>query len=721
MKLVHVYIEHASMQLNRTFTYDGGDFDVQRGMRAVIPFHHRERIGFIDKVEEIDDQDAAGFPYELKKIIDVIDDRPLIRDELFDLASWMSHNYIAPMISCFQVMLPAKLKPRTTRHTIKREAWVRYVKSVDSLTVKQEEVLQQLQEVQEMLRSEYYANYKSVGKKLIEKGCAEVFTKEASAHMQKRQGTPSAFTLSEEQQNAITRIQDCEGHYVHLLHGATGSGKTEVFLRLAQDVIEQGKQVLILVPEISLTPQMVKRVEDRFGSQVAIYHSALNNQEKYEQFQLVYKQQVKIVVGTRSAVFMPFHDLGLIVMDEEHDTSYKQESAPRYHCRDVAIWRGQYHHCPVVLASATPSLESYARAYKGKYQLVEMPSRINQQFPQVKLVAMRYAVRRGDDYLLSKELMDAVKERIERHEQVILLLNRRGYTPILRCVSCGHVQMCPHCDIAMSYHKEEKILKCHTCGHQEPMPYECPKCGEHTWRYLGAGTQRLEETLHQQLPQARLIRMDADTTSRKYAHQKLLQRFEQHEADILLGTQMIAKGLDFANVTLVGILNGDALLNRSDYRCVEMTFDLLEQACGRSGRGDKKGEVIIQAYDPGHYAIQLAAAHQYRRFFKEEMKYRHIAKYPPYAYLGSLVFIHRDQTVAGKDAHNIAERLKGKADRILGPSELTRIKDEYRYRIILKGKDREALVNLLMETYQYHRSQKLHSRMELDIDPLVLD
>lgn len=721
MKLVHVYIEHAAMQLNRTFAYDGGNFNVQRGMRAVVPFHHRELIGFIDKVEEIDDRDAAGFPYELKKIVDVIDDRPLICDELFELASWMSHYYIAPMISCFQVMLPAKLKPRTTRHTIKTEVWVRYVKSAECLTVKQKAVLQKLQESQEMLRSDFYAKYKSVGKKLLEKGCAEAFFKEASAHRQIRPGTASPFTLSEEQQNAIACIQGWKKHHVHLLHGATGSGKTEVFLRLAQDVIEQGKQVLILVPEISLTPQMVKRVEDRFGSQVAIYHSALNNQEKYEQFQLVYKKQVKIVVGTRSAVFMPFHDLGLIVMDEEHDASYKQENAPRYHCRDVAIWRGQYHRCPVVLASATPSLESYARAYKGKYQLVEMPGRINQQFPQVQLVAMRNAVRRGDDYLLSQELLNAIKARIKRQEQIILLLNRRGYTPILRCVSCGHVQMCPHCDIAMSYHKEEQLLKCHTCGHQEPMPYACPACGAHTWRYLGAGTQKLEELLHQQLPEAKLIRMDADTTSRKYAHQQLLQRFEQHEADILLGTQMIAKGLDFANVTLVGILNGDALLNRTDYRCVEMTFDLLEQACGRSGRGDKKGEVIIQAYDPAHYAIQLAAAHQYRRFFKEEMKYRHIAKYPPYAYLGSLVFIHRDQKIAGKDAHNAAKRLYGKADRILGPSELTKVKDEYRYRIILKGKDREALVELLMETYQYHRSQKLHSRLELDIDPLVLD
>lgn len=721
MKLVHVYIEHASMQLNRTFTYDGGDFDVQRGMRAVIPFHHRQLVGFIDRVEDINDREAAGLPYALKKIVDVMDDRPLIRDELFDLAAWMSHYYIAPMISCFQVMLPAKLKPRSNHHVIKTEAWVRYVKGEASLTVKQEEVLLKLLEAEEMPRCEFYALYKSVGKKLIEKGCAEVIMKEAAAHMHKKQGTPSAFTLSEEQQEAINRIQNWQGHHVHLLHGATGSGKTEVFLRLAQDVIEQGKQVLILVPEISLTPQMVKRVEDRFGSQVAIYHSALNNQEKYEQFQLVYKQQVKIVVGTRSAVFMPFHNLGLIVMDEEHDTSYKQESAPRYHCRDVAIWRGEYHNCPVVLASATPALESYARAYKGKYQLVEMPGRINQQFPKVKLVSMRHAVRSGDDYLLSKELIDAVKERMSRQEQVILLLNRRGYTPILRCVSCGHVQMCPHCDIAMSYHKEEKVVKCHTCGHQEPMPYACPKCGEHTWRYLGAGTQKLEETLHQLLPDVRLIRMDADTTSRKLAHQKLLQRFEQQEADILLGTQMIAKGLDFANVTLVGILNGDALLNRSDYRCVEMTYDLLEQACGRSGRGDKKGEVIIQAYDPNHYAIQLAAAHQYRRFFKVEMKYRHIAKYPPYAYLGSLLFIDRDQAIAASEAHAAAARLKGKAERVLGPGELTKIKDEYRYRIILKGKDREALVNILMDAYDDHRLHKLHSRLELDIDPLVMD
>ncbi|MEG2799169.1 MAG: primosomal protein N', partial [Erysipelotrichaceae bacterium] len=591
MQIVHVYIEYSSLSLNRTFTYLSGLFHVKKGIRVEVPFGNKSLIGFVDKVEEVDQSYLDNSKYKLKTIIGLLDQEPLINDELFELASYMSYNYIASMISCFQVMLPAKLKPKSNHHSIKMEDWVVYEKEDQTLTSKQAIALAALKNGEGMKKSDWVKEYKSVTKKLIDLQLVKVYQKEAKANLNNEKMEDETFVLKQAQKDAIEKIMEKPGFQVSLLHGVTGSGKSEVYLQLAQQILKEGKQVLILVPEISLTPQMVKRVNMRFASNVAIYHSALNPQEKYEQFKLVKNNQVKIVVGTRSAIFMPFEHLGLIVLDEEHDTSYKQDSSPRYHCRDIALWRGKYHNCKVILGSATPSLESYARAYKGNYQLVEMNVRINASFPDVKMIEMRKAVKNGENYILSQALEDAIAMRLNRHEQVILLLNRRGYTPILRCIACGHVEMCPHCEQAMAYHKEDHVLKCHTCGYQKPLPYECPECKENKWRYIGVGTQRLAEIVQEKFPFAKIIRMDRDTTTKKNAHEKLLTSFGK-EGDILLGTQMIAKGLDFERVSLVGIVNGDALLNRSDYRCCELTFDMLAQASGRSGRGDIVGEVL---------------------------------------------------------------------------------------------------------------------------------
>lgn len=723
MKIAHVFVEHPIMHLDHTFTYHCDSFSVCRGVRVQVPFGNTSIVGFVTGVEEINEEQLQQYSFALKWIQGVIDEEPLMNEELFRLADWMAKTCVAPTISCFQCMLPTKLKPKSSSGRIKMEAWVHVVKQHEKLTKKQQEALDALIEGGDMLRSQFYQIYKSPGKKLIDLGIVEIYEKEAAAHVEiVAENKPLEVTLSEEQSKAITRILEGKGHEVMLLHGATGSGKTEVFLRLAKDVLGEGKQVVLLVPEISLTPQMVHRVKSRFGTSVAIYHSGLNAQEKYEQYQLVKQHKVQIVVGTRSAIFMPFDTLGLIIMDEEHDTSYKQDSSPRYHCRDIAIQRGIYHNAKVLLASATPSLESYARAHKGVYKLVEMPTRINRSFPSIKLVEMRKAVTRGESYVLSNDLLDAMYKRLQRKEQSILLLNRRGYTPILRCISCGYVQMCPHCEVAMSYHKEEKVLKCHTCGHSMPVPSHCPACGSSTWRYLGLGTQKLEELVQIKFPQARIIRMDADTTSKKHAHEELLQAFGAKKADILLGTQMIAKGLDFDNVTLVGIINGDAMLNRSDYRSGELTYDLLEQASGRSGRGAKEGEVIIQAYDIHHYAVQCAAHHDYMSFFKNEMQYRHLAKYPPYTYLASIIFAHKKED-AVLAAINKAMQILQKKDgcKVLGPASLNKIKDETRKRILLKGKQQEILNLYVRDVYEQHQKTKQKARMEIDLAPIVLD
>lgn len=723
MKLAYVFVEHPILHLDHTFTYRCDGFALQRGMRVVVPFGSKKIVGFVMRVEEVEEEVISTFEYTLRDIEEQIDEEPLLNEELFHLGEWMAQQYLAPRIACYQCMLPSKLKPSSTYGHIKMEAWVRFVKEPEKkLTPKQVEALMIIKEKKEMLRASFYAQCKSPGKKLIEYGYVEVFEKEAQAYIEEEQQEISRIQLNDRQHTVIQTVQQTKEPTVFLLHGVTGSGKTEVFLRLAQQVIQQGQQVVILVPEISLTPQMVQRVKRRFGSKVAIYHSGLNAQEKYEQYQLVKQHRVQIVVGTRSAIFMPFDKLGLLVLDEEHDSSYKQDATPRYHCRDIAIARGKFHNAHVLLASATPSLESYARAHKGVYRLLEMPHRVNEVFPSVHLVSMRQAISQKESYIISNRLLDAIYESLQRKEQVILLLNRRGYTPILRCISCGHVQMCPHCELTLSYHKEEHVLKCHTCGYQAAVPNHCPSCHQASWRYLGMGTQKLEEFLQLKFPYAKILRMDADTTMKKNAHESLLQAFGKHEADILLGTQMIAKGLDFENVTLVGIINGDAMLQRNDYRSAELTYDLLEQACGRSGRGKKEGEVIIQAYDPSHYAIQCAAQHDYLRFFTQEMQYRHLGGYPPYRHLISFVFLHKEEKDVQDAIRHAMRVLEEKQDcKVLGPATLLKKKDMYRMRIILKGKQQFLLQTYAKDVYVQHLSLKLKARLDIDVNPIVLE
>lgn len=720
MKIAHVIVEHPIMHLDHTFTYGCDGFVVAKGMRVRVPFGKTSIVGFVMRCEDVREEDVASLGYTLRSITEVMDEAPLLNEELFALGTWMANEYVAPLISCYQCMLPAKLKPKGSHGRVKTEAMVRFVRDQEKLTEKQQAALAAVKQ-QDMPRASFYRIYKTPAKKLVELGLVEVYEQEVRAQRSVTTPKDTPYALTQLQTKAIQEIQQSKQDVV-LLHGVTGSGKTEVFLRLAASVIERQKQVLILVPEISLTPQMVKRVQARFQDQVAIYHSGLNAQEKYEQYQLVARGEVQIVVGTRSAIFMPFQNLGMLIMDEEHDTSYKQDNTPRYHCRDIAIQRGKVHQAKVVLASATPSLETYARAYKGVYGLVKMPERINGCFPAVRLVELRKAIKQGESYLLSNELLAAMYERLQRHEQILLLLNRRGYTPVLRCISCGHVVQCPHCDIAMSYHKEEGMLKCHTCGASQKVPTHCPSCGSSTWRYMGIGTQKLEELVQLKFPQARIIRMDADTTGKKNAHEQLLHSFGSHQADILLGTQMIAKGLDFANVTLVGIINGDAMLQRSDYRSSELTYDLLEQACGRSGRGDKAGEVIIQAYDPQHYAIQCALHHDYESFFAQEMQYRHLAGYPPYTYLVSLTFSHKKEEEVLQGCDMAMKLLKQHKDlRILGPAPLLKQKDEQRRRIMLKGKNHALLVQYVREVYDAFRKQKGKARLDIDTAPVVLD
>ncbi|MEN3088411.1 MAG: primosomal protein N' [Staphylococcus pseudoxylosus] len=531
--------------------------------------------------------------------------------------------------------------------------------------------------------------------------------------------------LTDDQQEAYKSIlESIQAHQqrTYLLHGVTGSGKTEVYLQTIEEVLKLGRQAMMLVPEIALTPQMVLRFKRRFGDEVAVLHSGLSKGERYDEWQKIRDGKASVSVGARSSVFAPFKNLGMIIIDEEHESSYKQEDYPRYQARDIAQWRSQYHQCPLILGSATPSLETYARAEKGVYELLSLPNRVNQQaLPEIEIVDMRAELSSGNRSMFSEQLRKSIQQRLDKNEQIVLFLNRRGYASFMLCRDCGHVPQCPNCDISLTYHKSTDQLKCHYCGHQEVPPNKCPNCESEHIRQVGTGTQRVEELLQEAFQEARIIRMDVDTTSRKGAHEKLLDDFGAGKGDILLGTQMIAKGLDFPNITLVGVLNADTMLNLPDFRASERTYQLLTQVSGRAGRHEKEGEVIIQTYNPEHYAIKDVQANDYTAFFNKEMNYRKMGKYPPYFFLINFTIAHKEMKKvmeASKHIHKILlQHLTDKA-LVLGPSPaaLSRINNEYRFQILVKYKSEPALHEALKYLDDYYHDQYLKEKLSLKID-----
>ena len=716
MNLVNCYIEFDASALDQTYTYYFKNEDVRVGKRVLINFNGYERIGFVDSIEL---NSTKSFPYEIKPILEVIDDEPILNEEMLELGKWLSKTTVSTVISAYQAMVPSQLKPKSSAKKVVLEKWVSTIlKDKTELTIRQKELYEYLIVKGELKRSEWN-KLSSVTKALENKGYVHIFEKEKRSVEDAVFVEKCTISLNDEQKHAVSRILNSSKDVI-CLKGVTGSGKTEVFLHAACEVLKEDKQVLFLVPEISLTPMMVERVQKRFGNDVAIYHSGLTSQQKYEQYQSVKNKEKKIVVGTRSAIFMPFDNIGLIILDEEHDLSYKQETGCRYHAKDVAIYRGKKHHAKVVLASATPSLDTMARAMKNVYELVEIKNRVNKSLPNIKLINMNEVIKKKQSYILSDELIQEMKNTLNKNEQVILLLNRRGYQPVLRCKDCGKILMCPHCDKPLVLHKDSNTLHCHLCGIKLRRIYECKEChGELAGS--GFGTQMLEEKIHEVFENVKVLRMDADTTKQKDSHQKILEKFRNHEADILVGTQMIAKGLDFENVTLVGIVQGDSMLARNDYRSSELTFDLLTQASGRSGRGNKEGKVLIQVYDTEHYAIQNVLTQDYNNFFKNEMNYRHLASYPPYTYISTITLSHSNDDLVKDYAYKIHDYLKQYDFKVLGVSELLKIMDKKRYRICIKSKSLDKLQEVMVDLYQKHRLSKNKVSLYIDMNPLTMD
>ena len=718
-----VIIEYGNKAVDKEFTYiitDNIKDKIKIGARVLVPFNNRFIEGFVTDIV-----DSYSDEYELKEIKELIDIEPIINEEMFYIADKICKKTLCSKISAYQVMLPKALKANhNTSISIKNNRYLVFnkdIKEIDDYIKKckyqgQVTILNEIKKNNKLLINELSSSIKT----LIKKELVKISYEEISRYNIESTGRYKIVKLNEEQQKVVEEVE-LNKFNTYLLYGVTGSGYSEVYMEIISKVLLQGKTAIMLVPEISLTPQIVDRFVTRFGSQVAILHSGLSDSERYDEYRKILKGNVKIVVGARSAIFAPFKNLGVIIIDEEHTSTYKQENHPRYHARDVAIMRGEYNNIPVILGSATPSLESFARAGNGIYKLLTLTKRASGgSLPKVNVVDMKEEVKHGN-FILSRMLISKINERLEKKEQIILLLNRRGYSSMLTCRKCGNVLKCPNCDISLTYHKTNNTNRCHYCNYSIKNVSKCPNCGSNDMKEYGLGTEKLEEELNRKF-NAKIVRMDMDTTSKKGAHEKIINDFGNHKYDILLGTQMIAKGLDFPLVTLVGVINADASLSIPDFRSGENTFELLSQVSGRAGRSNLKGEVVIQTYNPDHYSIHWATKHDYISFYKDEMKIRKELGYSPYYFLTLVNIKCKDYDLGFKEANKIGEYLRNNLNKetiILGPSmaSVFKINNIYNYQCIIKYKKDDKLVPVLTKIDEIYKIDSKVS-VEIDVDPI---
>lgn len=719
VELEHVFID-------KTFTYKINKEQLpllKVGMRVVVPFGKQTLEGFVLKIYENKD---VSLENKLKEIISIVDTYPILNEELLTLGKYISKTTLCSLMTSYQAMLPKALKAKKkVNMTPKYDTYICINYGMYNNDIKfnasQEKILELLKENKKVKKEVLNKISVSSVNTLLKKNIL-LEEKEENYRYNLINEEKIKFNLNEEQQKVYKEIfNSINTNETFLLYGVTGSGKTNVYMKVIEDVIKNNKTAILLVPEISLTPQIIKRFTSYF-SNIAVLHSGLSDGEKYDEWRKINEGKVNIVIGARSAIFAPLKNIGVIIIDEEHSQTYKQENNPRYNAIDIAKERCKYHNCPLILGSATPSLESFARAKKNVYKLLELKNRYNNNtMPKVEIIDMNKEFKKASGYF-SNTLIDQIKETLERKEQVILFLNRRGYSSFLTCSSCGYVEKCPNCDISLTYHKSSNMLRCHYCGYATKRKKLCPKCQEEFKDY-GIGTEKVEEELKSLIKDAKIIRMDVDTTTTKNAHSKIINSFLEEKYNILVGTQMIAKGLDFPNVTLVGVLNADIGLNFPDFRSSETTFSLLNQVLGRSGRGNKEGKVLIQTFNPEHYAIAYTKSHDYLGFYNEEMKIRKILKYPPYYYICSIKIISKDYNLASKSSYDVVNYLKQniKNEIILGPSvcNVFKLNNNYRFQIIIKYKDVNNILEYLTNI-EHHYFNKKDIKVEIDFNPLKL-
>ena len=730
-----IIVELPSKKVDKEFIYNIPLYlDIKIGSIVKVPFGNRLIEGFV--------LDIGIFPteYTLKEI-DSIVNRDVLNTELIELGKYISKTTISSLSSAYQSMLPKGIKAsiKNKVSTSKKRYMVlnQDINIINNYIDNNRRYIKQVNILNEVINNNkvLVPRLDSSINTLLNKDLIKLVYEEEYRYKAESFNSNKKITLSLEQEKVINTIkEDMDKYNTYLLYGVTGSGKTEVYVELVKECVRQGKQAIVLVPEIGLTEQIVSRfkiglekieigsnIEGERKVNIAVLHSGLSEGERYDEYRRIKEENVDVVIGTRSAIFAPLKNIGIIVIDEEQSTSYKQDCNPRYHARDVAIWRGKWHKCPIVLGSATPSLESFARAGNGVYRLVTMLKRAGSaKLPVVTVVDMKKEAKRGN-FILSEKLVQNMKDVIARGKQVMLLLNRRGYSSAFICRDCSHTEKCPNCDITLTYHKSSNRFSCHYCGFSKVRDGICSKCGSDNVMDYGIGTERLVEEVERLIDGARVVRMDLDTTGRKGSHQRIIRQFDSGVYNVLVGTQMIAKGLDFPNVVLVGVISADSSLNVPDFRSSERTFELLTQVSGRSGRGVDAGEVIVQSFDTGHYSLEYARRQDYVGFYREEMKMRKVLKYSPYYYIVVVSVLSKDYKEGMREARKVGGYLRSKLDGeaiVLGPAmaNVFKMNNVYRYKCTVKYRKSDKLEEVLTFIDGIYRDN-VRVSIEVDVGP----
>lgn len=734
-----INISHEAV--DRVFQYKVPSFlrrEIQIGQQVRIPFGrgNQERLGYVVAFREKANYDID----KIKEIIDIAEKSVPIESEMIRLAYWMKEQYGSTIYNALKTVLPIKAKvaraeDKTIQLLLSREEAEQQLAGYPANHAAKRRLLTELIQTPQL-------SYQLVTKKLnISSGTIQSMEKSGTLKVIRRQMNRNpvgqvllsekrnAYVLNQQQTTIVEEFknnQQSHRQMVYLLHGVTGSGKTLVYMELIEQVLARGRQAIVLIPEIALTYQTVKRFYERFGDQVSILNSRMSQGERYDQYMRAKNGEISILIGPRSALFAPFCNLGLIVIDEEHENTYKSELTPKYHARETAIERARMHHASVVLGSATPSLESYTKARLGQYHLWKLTERAAEHavLPAVHIVDLREEMTAGNRTMFSRKLQELIQDRLAKKQQVMLFINRRGYHNFVSCRSCGHVVKCPHCDVSMTIHNNGTLV-CHYCGHTRQLPRTCPKCQSPHIAGFGVGTQKVVTAVEKIFPGARVLRMDMDTTKGKQGHETILQQFSNQEADILVGTQMIVKGHDFSNVTLVGIIAADLSLHSSDYRSGERTFQLLTQAAGRAGRGELPGDVVIQTYSPEHYSIVTAAEQNYEDFYEQEITYRRILKYPPVYHLMVILLTGEEEGKVIQGSQMLHREIGNQDDlTVIGPNEasISKINDRYRRVIYIKALEYEQLIQVKDRLEQYMEQNPLMKdiNVQFDFDPMSM-